>query len=184
MLGGGIIYRRNAIFTMTEENKSTFNSYQLIISAIFAAAVMVATLIVRVPVPATSGYINLGDSMVFISALLFGARVGGIAGGVGSALADILGGYASWAPFTLIIKGVEGTVVGYLGKGDSFTRQLLAVIVGGLIMVTGYFIVEVFLYGAPAAMVEVPGNLIQAGSGLLISLIVVRAVKKAMPERF
>ncbi|MBU7043209.1 MAG: ECF transporter S component [Theionarchaea archaeon] len=184
MLGMIIIYRRNATFTMTEEKESKFNSYQLMISAIFAAAVIVATLIIRVPVPATSGYINLGDSMVFISALLFGARVGGIAGGIGSALADIIGGYASWAPFTLVIKGLEGTVVGHLGKSDSITRQLLAVVVGGLIMVSGYFIVEVFLYGAPAAITEVPGNLIQAGSGLIISMIVVRAIKKAMPERF
>ena len=45
-------------------------------------------------------------------ALVFGWRIGGIAGGVGSALADALGGYFIWAPWTLIIKGIEGILVG------------------------------------------------------------------------
>jgi len=60
----------------------------------------------------------------------------------------------------------------------------MAVVTGGLIMVTGYFVVEVALYGVPAAIAELPGNLFQAGSGLLIAVPLVKAVKKAVPERF
>lgn len=221
------------IFSLTRE---------LITSAIFAAVVCAATLVIRIPVPATSGYINLGDSMVFVSALLFGARIGGIAGGVGSALADILGGYGSWAPFTLIIKGAEGFTAGYISRrGTTVPKKavrilfsvivicvgllglyifqnaetttvetammelnillviggfyflfvtldipysLIAVVIGGLIMVTGYFAVEVVLYGVPAALVELPGNIFQAASGMLIAVPVVAAVKKGMPQRF
>jgi len=177
--------RRENNIPMKEERFKIMSSHELITSAIFAAAVLVATLIIRIPVPATSGYINLGDSMVFVSALLFGARIGGVAGGVGSALADILGGYGSWAPFTLIIKGVEGFVAGYIAKrGNNIPYSIVAVIVGGIIMVTGYFLVEVVLYGFPAAIVELPGNIFQAASGLIIAVPLVTAIKKAMPERF
>ena len=42
------------------------------------------------PVPFTRGYIHLGDSMIFIAAILFGWRVGALAGGLGSALADVV----------------------------------------------------------------------------------------------
>lgn len=160
------------------------SSRELVASAVFAAVVCAATLVVRIPVPATSGYINLGDSMVFVSALLMGARVGGIAGGVGSALADIIGGYGHWAPFTFVIKGVEGFVAGHLSKSSSLVRWIVAVIVGGCIMVIGYFIVGSALYGIPAALVELPGNIFQAGSGIIISVPLAKAIKRAVPQAF
>lgn len=167
------------------EKTPILTTRELMYGAVFAAVVCVATMVIHIPVPATSGYINLGDSMVFVSALLFGAKVGGIAGGVGSALADILLGFGSWAPFTFIIKGTEGLVVGYLGKKkDSVLWHTFAVLVGGIIMVLGYFIVEVGLYGVPAAAAELPGNIFQAFSGLVVAVLIVTAVKRALPERF
>ena len=57
---------------------------------------------------------NLGDSMIFVTAIVFGRKYGLAAGGLGSALADILGGYATWAPWTLVIKGIEGNLAGML----------------------------------------------------------------------
>ena len=109
-------YKKRWNTTPMRERMKVLDTRELIISAVFAGVVCAATLIIRIPVPATSGYINLGDSMVFVSALLFGARIGGFAGGVGSAIADIMGGYGSWAPFTLIIKGTEGYVAGHISR--------------------------------------------------------------------
>ena len=71
---------------------------------LFTALVAVSTMIIRVPIPQTNGYMNLGDSMVLLTAIFFGPVGGFIAGGIGSALADILGGYPQWAIWTLIIK--------------------------------------------------------------------------------
>jgi uncharacterized membrane protein len=184
MLGGSVIRKNIIHHFMTEEPKRLLDPRQLALSAVFAAVVCAATLIIRIPVPATSGYINLGDSMIFVSALLFGSRIGGVAGGVGSALADILGGYGSWAPFTLIIKGAEGYITGKLAKFGNILSSIVAVIVGGCIMIAGYFIVESVLYGIPAAIAELPGNMFQAGSGLLIAIPIAKAIEKAMPERF
>ncbi|MDX9762690.1 MAG: ECF transporter S component, partial [Desulfomonilia bacterium] len=56
--------------------------------ALFIALVAVSTMIIRIPVPQTNGYMNLGDSMVLLAALFFGPVGGFIAGGIGSALAD------------------------------------------------------------------------------------------------
>jgi hypothetical protein len=87
---------------------------KLVLAALLTALVTVATIAFQVPVPATKGYINLGDTVIFLAALLLGPRYGAIAGGVGSALADLLSPYAAWAPFTLVIKGLEGFIVGYV----------------------------------------------------------------------
>lgn len=85
---------------------------RLTLAALSIALVTLATVIIRIPNPATQGYINLGDALLFTLALVFGWRIGGLAGGVGSALADALGGYFIWAPWTLVIKGIEGVLVG------------------------------------------------------------------------
>jgi uncharacterized membrane protein len=82
--------------------------------SLLIALTAAVTMAVRIPVPRTGGYINLGDAVVYIAALLFGPLYGLVAGGVGSSLADLLGGYGVFAPFTLVIKGLEGLLVGIL----------------------------------------------------------------------
>ena len=92
------------------------NSKELAATAIFTALVAMATIAFSVYVPATYGFFNIGETMVYTSAIVMGPIVGGFAGGVGSALADIFLGYGSYAPGTLVIKGVEGFIVGYLAR--------------------------------------------------------------------
>ena len=76
--------------------------------------VMVATLLVRIPVPG-GGYFNLGDVVIIFSGLFGGWKAGLIAGGIGSALADLIG-FPVFAPITLIIKGLEGLVAGLVNQ--------------------------------------------------------------------
>jgi len=92
-----------------------FGLKDLSILAMFTAVVCVATVILKIDIPATHGFFNVGDSMVYVTALLFGPLIGGIAGGLGSSFADLLLGAPWYAPGTLVIKGVEGLIVGYLG---------------------------------------------------------------------
>jgi len=84
------------------------------IIALMSALVCVATLVFQVYIPETHGYFNVGEVAVYTSALIFGPIVGGLAGGIGSALADILSGYGYYAPGTFVIKGLEGFIVGFL----------------------------------------------------------------------
>ncbi len=81
----------------------------------FAALACAATLIFQIGISATNGYFNVGEIIVYASALLLGPGLGAIAGGIGSSLSDVLSGYATtYAPGTLVIKGVEAFIVGYI----------------------------------------------------------------------
>lgn len=111
-------------------------------TAVFTALVCAATMVFSIYVPATQGFFNIGESMVFLSALLFGPFVGAFAGGVGSMLADLLLGYPHYAPATLIIKACEGAVVGVLKSRNPkfiskkhwrFFTLIIGVIIGLLI---------------------------------------------------
>jgi uncharacterized membrane protein len=82
--------------------------------AIFSALVFAATFIIRITIPATGGYFNVGESMIYVGALLFGPLVGGLAGGVGASLVDALG-YPIFVPGTFVIKLIEGAIVGFVG---------------------------------------------------------------------
>lgn len=95
------------------------------VTAIFTALVCASTTLFSVYVPATHGFFNIGESVVFLSALLFGPFVGAFTGGVGSMFADLLLGYPHYAPATLIIKGCEGAVVGLLKRRNpKFSSRL------------------------------------------------------------
>ncbi|HNY65341.1 MAG TPA: ECF transporter S component [Deltaproteobacteria bacterium] len=146
--------------------------------ALFMALVAVSTMVVRIPIPQTNGYLNLGDSMVLLAALFFGPVGGFIAGGIGSALADILGGYPQWAPWTLVIKGLEAMIVVGLAsvlraRKDRITWRLVAgFALATSWMVLGYFVAETIMYDQKAALAEVPMNILQAaGSVALASLL-------------
>lgn len=89
---------------------------RLAITAVFTSLVAVATMVFSIYVPTTKGFFNIGETMVYITALLFGPLIGSFAGGVGSMVADILLGYPHYAPATLVIKACEGGIVGFLGR--------------------------------------------------------------------
>jgi uncharacterized membrane protein len=92
------------------------STIQLAITAVFTSLVCVATMVFSIYVPATEGFFNIGETMVYVTALLFGPLIGSFAGGVGSAAADIFLGYSAYAPATLIIKACEGGIVGILSR--------------------------------------------------------------------
>ena len=149
-----------------------------------AALVAVATYAVQIPIPATKGYLNFGDIMIFVSAIAFGPVVGGFAGGVGSALSDVAGGFAStYAPFTLVVKGAEGIIAGLISNGVSKKRDVLAVVIAGAEMVAGYFFAE--FYGLSlgwTAAAEVPFNILQIVAGGAIGVPIAIVLIRRLPE--
>lgn len=229
-------------------------------AAVFTAFVAAATMIFTVSIPATNGYFNIGEIMVYTSALLMGPYVGAIAGGFGSMISDLVLGPV-YAPGTLVIKGIEGFIVGYLGNkflphisrrawqatavviaailgslvawiGSNFlsgdtqitlglplSQQVsisfitpvfvwvslgilvfalvtiagflidervgwiaISVLVGGIEMVTGYFLYESYILniGIAAASAEIPFNVAQATIGLIVSIPLVKSIKRIM----
>ena len=155
--------------------------------ALLTALVAVVTRVVQIPMPATEGYINAGDAVIIAGGLLFGGLVGGLAGGIGSALADLLGGYSHWAPFTLIIKGLEGVLIGLGARSFGVDlRRPMGLLVGGAVavvgtgwMVSGYFLVEWHLYSLGPALASLPGNVLQAAVGLVCGLPLATALQRS-----
>ncbi|HEY8415189.1 MAG TPA: ECF transporter S component [Thermaerobacter sp.] len=148
---------------------------RLAFQALLVAIVAVATIVIQVPMPGTQGYVNIGDAALFVIALMFGPRHGLVAGGVGSALADLLTGYAHWAPWTLVIKGTEGWIAGRLGHAALVARRrvglqaLAAMAVAGIWMVAAYFVAGSLMESVAAALGSLPGNSIQGAVSLVLA---------------
>ncbi len=92
------------------ENKSLLIVY----SSLMTAFVFISTVVISLNIPATQGFFNIGEFGVYLAALTGGPIVGAIAGGLGSATADIFLGYSYYSPITFIVKGLEGLIVGFL----------------------------------------------------------------------
>jgi uncharacterized membrane protein len=131
-----------------------------------AALIMVATAVIKVPGP-IAGYYHLGDAVLFVMAILLGAGNGAVAGGVGSALADILSGYAIYSPVTFVIKACMGYVAGRFAKGGIW-RRVLVFTLCEVLMVGGYFLFETAIYGLKTAAADIILNCIQALFGIVI----------------
>ena len=232
------------------------NSKEIAAMGVFTAFVAAATMVVSVYVAATNGYFNVGEIMVYTSAILMGPIVGGFAGGVGSMIADVSLGYTVYAPGTLVIKGIEGFIVGYLAQyrfrpssekilttlsvaagsilallvwwgGTEYVTDLeftfisgqmwiitipaifwvglailsftltvsaglyldpkigwlvIAILIGGVEMVVGYYIYETMVLGHAMAMLEVFVNIWQVTIGLLVAIPLSRSINRIMPR--
>ena len=152
------------------------NLKKLILAALFAALSCVATMSIRIPTPGTGGYIHPGDAIVILSGVILGPVWGFLAGGIGSALSDLIGGYFIYVPITFVIKGLVALAAGLLYQkvGKNQKSRYIAVILGGvadiILVAGGYFVCEFFIYGAGAAA-SIPANIIQCVGGLVISCI-------------
>lgn len=137
---------------------------RIVYLALLAALCCVATMVIPIPTP-TGGYLNAGDIVVVFAALVAGPIWGGVSAGVGSMLADILGGYAIYAPGTLLAKGLAALVTGWVFRRTK--KAIPAAICGELVMAFLYFAYEGTVLGfGLAAASEIPGNLMQGAVGV------------------
>ena len=155
---------------------------QLVMTGLFMAMTCVATMVLVVPSP-TGGYMNLGDAVVLLGAFLLGPVYGGLAGGIGAALADLLAGYAMYAPATLVIKILMGLAAGILyrciGNGWKTVGLVGCGVVAEGIMVIGYWLYDGFLLKSLAgSAVGIPANLVQAVFGIAAATLLTVALRK------
>lgn len=149
-------------------------------TAVFAAATAVGTMFITIPVG--PGVFNVGEIVIYTAAFLFGGIVGGIAGGVGAASADVILGYSMWAPITLVVKGLEGFVVGQVA-GESTRSKVIAVTLGAPFMIVGYFVAAYFLVGPPYAIgSELPMDIIQAVVGFAVAYPLSQVLQDRLPR--
>ena len=158
---------------------------QIVLTGVMIALVAVLTLAVRVPFVLTRGYFNFSDVGVFLAGFAFGPWVGLVAGGVGTGLADVVGGYPMYAPLTLVAHGLEGLLAGAIARRSGGVWGMIAGwALGAAVMVAGYFIGEAFIFrmGVAAAATEaVTINIPQVVVGGLVGVPVVLALRRGYP---
>ena len=152
--------------------KKGIGAREVAMGGLFAACVTAATLL-SIPLPGFRLYFNMGEGFIYTIALLKGPFYGAAAGGIGASLADLILGYPLWAPFTLVIKGVEGFLVGVLRK-----KRLVALAAGMCVMIAGYTTLAGILYGWKAAPVEFMTDVLQTGIGAGVALLLTKALER------
>lgn len=154
---------------------------ELCLAAVMAALVVVVTMCLQIPVPAVGGYVHPGDGIIFLAVIILGTKYGIWAGAMGACLADILTGYAVWAPFSFIIKGVMAAVCGKIVEGDKSSSFVTPVKIFGILAAVflsaaGYYPVGAMFVGSfSAALLSIPSDLLQGGIGLAVYLALVSA---------
>lgn len=152
---------------------------KMVLAALFAALCTVMTMVIQVPSP-MQGYVNLGDCAVLLAAWVLGPVYGGAAAGIGSMLADLLSGYAHYAPGTFAIKLVMAVAAALIFRALGERRsaplvpaQAVSGIVAEIIMVAGYFgYASLWLGKGLAAAASIPGNVVQGVFGLVAAAVV------------
>ena len=106
----------------------------LALTGLMGALVIVGTFIsIPIPMLGDRTMIGLGNVFCILSGLLLGPVYGGLAAGVGSGVFDLVGGWASSAPTTLINKFMMAFVCGAIAwSGRSEGRRLYRVIAGAV----------------------------------------------------
>ena len=169
-----------------KKGKSKFTTKDMVETALLTALVFVATAFIniRLPIAASGGLVHLGTAMLVIASVVFGKEKGAIAGAVGMAIFDLSSGWALWAPFTFVIRGVMGYLLGAISysnnkNGDNNIINIFAVIISGIWMIGGYYLTEVILYGnwfSPVA--SIPGDITQIVMALIIGIPMAKILKK------
>ena len=155
--------------------------------AVFAALTFVATVSITIPMVSLSGgYINFGDTIIFVASAILGPIGGLVSGAIGSMIADLVLA-PTYALITLIVKGLEGLLDGLTiqfikriakeKKWSDYVAFVVGFIVGGLEMVLGYYIgggillgimEESMQVGFEVSLLDIPSNFIQFGVSVAV----------------
>ncbi|MDC7238159.1 MAG: ECF transporter S component [Sphaerochaetaceae bacterium] len=174
------------------EKRKSNSALRTSLIAVLTAVVVVFTILVKIPTP-TKGYLNLCDLAICFIAFTFSPLTALIAGGLGTAIADIISGYPQWAPISFVVHGLEGLVVALIVKRSSqdisnlvkvsTIKVILAMVACVIIVAGGYFVLSAIFMslGFAAAAAGIPGNIGQSGIGVIAGYALSRAVIKAYP---
>lgn len=161
---------------------------KLCVTALLTALVCVTTAAIQIPIPL--GYMHLGNVMILIAGVYFGPEIGLLAGGIGSALADLLTGFAVWVVPTLLIKSLMGYAIGRIawGRGEAPMRKpqriAMANAAGILIMIAGYTIFGGVIYGSVAAGIsQVPGLTLEGVLAIVIFSVIYAGAGAVLPKK-
>lgn len=172
---------------MRNERKDTKELLlKICVSGMFAALICVATMIIQIPSP-LGGYVNFGDCFILVAAWVLGPIYGFAASGIGSAIADLLTGYAHYVPGTFVIKGLIAVAAAvivhiFMKKSDKlrFPGYIVGGVVGEIIMVGGYYLYAAVVIGKGfvVALDSILGNVAQGAFGVILGAVLAQVIAK------
>lgn len=165
--------------------KNPFTTQELVFTALMTALVFVATYLPHIPIPL--GYAHLGDAVIFLLALLVPRRSALLAACIGSALADLLGGFALWVVPTLIIKFVMAEIVCRIGRRGAALAPRISIIaalfLSSLWMAVAYTLAGAILYASlSAALASSPGLLMEGVVNSIIAFLLLPMLRERFPR--
>ena len=165
--------------------KKFFTTQDLVFTALMTALVFVATYLPHIPIPL--GYAHLGDAVIFLLAFLAPRRTTLFAACIGSALADLLGGFALWIVPTLVIKFVMAEIVCRIGRrGNEIAPRsgiIAALFLASLWMAAAYTLAGAVLYASlPAALASTPGLLMEVAVNSIITFLLLPVLRERFPS--
>lgn len=172
--------------TISSRHNVQTKTKELILTSLSIGLVYVATAIIGIEIPTLTkgGLIHLGTGMLYIMAILLGAKKGAIAGAVGMGMFDFFSPYIIWTPTTVVTRAIMGLIVGKIANNNgeqasSTIRNILAMMIGGAWMLIGYYIGEAITFGNWFTPVQsISGNVAQIAVGLPAALFLVEAIKR------
>lgn len=150
----------------------------MVTTALFAAIIYVFTAYVHVP--SHTGYTHIGDGFLYLAASILPAPYAAAAGAIGAGLADVLSGYAMWAPGTVIIKAVTALFFSRKSATIVNKRNLLALLPSLALCAGGYYLYEALItqnFVAPA--LGIPGYITQVVLSSITYILLGKALDKA-----
>ena len=178
--------KRRTTMDIKEKSTSKDKLLKICVTAMFAALICVATMLIQIPSP-LNGYVNFGDCFILIAAWVLGPVYGFAAGGIGSALADLFTGYVHYVPGTFVIKGLIAVAAALICRAMlkkmpkiSVPAYIVSALAGEIIMVGGYYLYAALLLGKSfaGAAASVPGNLVQGAFGLVCGVVIIKIIAK------
>lgn len=154
-----------------------FDVRKLVIAALLASFVCVATMIIQIP-NGLGGYLNLGDCIVLLCGWLLGPTYGALAAGIGSGLADVFASYVVYAPATFVIKALMAVISYFVARKRGRFCRILSGICAEAVMIIGYFVYEIYLYGVSSALPGIFPNVLQGIVGIVCALFLKEFIDK------
>ncbi len=168
---------------------------QMAQAALFAALIFLGTYLPKIPIMSGAGYIHFGDGFIYTAAAILPPLYAACAGAVGGILADVLSGFALYAPATALIKALMAVCVSWMCRGNGFIRRMrgghdsvrardililgAAFVAAGAVNIAGYFIADMVLYGVAAGIAGLLMNAIQSAAGIAVFFVAFPILSKA-----
>ena len=160
-----------------------FDIRNMVQISLLSALTFVAAWAIHIPY-GNGGVIHLGDSMIFLTAVIFGRKYAAISGAIGMTMFDIRSGFSVWAPYTFVIKAVMGMIAGsmsYMGgsRGGSALKNAAGMLLAGVWMIFGYYAAEaIIIWNIKQPLFSIWGNAVQFAASVAIAFVIITAVKR------